>query len=74
MTSHFQEKWLHDPRFKGWVKKKDAVTALSTYCFNKEIKVGSMGESALTGHAKGKKHIQQCPVEGGGIKSITAAT
>ena len=39
-----------------------------------EIKVGSMGESALTGHAKGKKHIQQCPVEGGGIKSITAAT
>ena len=57
MTSHFQDSWFHDERYKGWIRKKDATTAMCAYCFNKPIRLESMGESALTSHAKGSLNI-----------------
>ena len=67
MTSHFQDSWFHDERYKGWIRKKDATTAMCAYCFNKPIRLESMGESALTSHAKGKRHRDRCPVQEGAI-------
>ena len=67
MTSHFQDSWFHDERYKGWIRKKDATTAMCAYCFNKPIRLESMGESALTSHAKGKRHLERCPVQEGAI-------
>ena len=63
MTSHFQNSWLEDPRFRGWIKKKDDTTAYCTYCFYKPIDLNAMGASALVSHARGKKHRERCPVQ-----------
>ena len=56
-----QAKWLHNPRYSQWLKKKSDEVVLCCYC-KKEINIGNMGETALTSHLKGKKHqeIYKC--------------
>ena len=51
----FQAKWLDDPRYSQWLKKKNDEVALCSYC-KKEINIGNMGETAFTSYLKGKKH------------------
>ena len=43
----FQAKWLDDPLYNQWLKKKSNEVALCSYC-KKEINIGNMGETALT--------------------------
>ena len=50
-----QVKWLDDPPYSQWLKKKSDKVALCSYC-KKEVNIGNMGETALTSHLKGKKH------------------
>ena len=53
----FVDGWLHDPAFQGWLSKnKDNTKARCTYCHN-TIELSSSEHSALTDHAKRKKHI-----------------
>ena len=53
---YFNESWLTDPSFKGWLcKEKDETKAWYSLC-HKTIELSSSGQSALTNHAKGKKH------------------
>ena len=49
----FQPKWLDDPLYSQWLKKKSDEVALCSYC-KKEINIVSMGETALSSHLKGK--------------------
>ena len=53
----FNELWLKDPKFSGWLKKneKDLGTATCTKC-NSNFKIDSMGVQALKKHADGDKH------------------
>ena len=50
---YFNEFWLTDPSFKGWLcKEKDETKARCSLC-HKTIELSSNGQTALT---KGKKH------------------
>ena len=53
----FNELWLKDPEYSGWLKKneKDLGTASCTKC-NSHFKIDSMGIQAVKKHAKGDKH------------------
>ena len=52
----FVESWLSDPEFTGWLhKEKEETKARCSVC-HKTIEWLSSGRSALTDHAKGKKH------------------
>ena len=55
---HFQEAWMHDERFKQWVRKHptDNKKAICLYCHKREISLGNMGVSALTSHMKSNNH------------------
>ena len=54
----FVESWLDDPIFKDWlVKDKENTKARCRVC-HKVIELSSSGRSALTDHAKGKKHSE----------------
>ena len=53
---YFNESWLTDSSFKGWLcKEKDETKARCSLC-HKTIELSFSGQSALTDHAKGKKH------------------
>ena len=53
---YFNESWLTDPCFKGWLcKEKNETKAQCSLC-HKTIELSSSGQSALTNHARGKKH------------------
>ena len=69
-TTYFNEDWLTNPIYKGWVKKKDSKTALCSFCDNKVIDISSLGDTALKRHAGlppyeklGKTHKKRCPVD-----------
>ena len=47
----FQAKWLDDPCYSQWLKKKHSEVALCSY-YKKEINIGSMCKTALTFHLK----------------------
>ena len=50
-----QAKWLDDPRYSQWLKKRSDEVELCSYC-KKEVNIGDMSETGLTSHLKGKKH------------------
>ena len=52
----FQTSWMCIKEFKDWVVPGSSIyTAKCKYCFT-ELDISSMGRTALTSHAKGKKH------------------
>ena len=61
--SHFKNSWLHDERFKCWVRCKSDAEVQCAYCFNKTISIANGGESALKSHAKGAAHLKRCLVD-----------
>lgn len=55
---YFLDSWLKEPVFTDWlVKDKENTKARCSVC-HKVIELSSSGRSALTDHAKGKKHQQ----------------
>lgn len=56
----FQNKWLAEDQFKGWLKKSEENmnAAVCSIC-KKTIDITSMGKTALTSHMKSKKHQEQ---------------
>ena len=52
---YFNESWLTDPSFKGWLCKEKDETKARCSLSHKTIELSSSGWSALTDHAKGKK-------------------
>ena len=53
----FIDAWLSDPAFEGWLaKEKDSKKKARCTGCHKTIELSSSGRSALTDHAKGKKH------------------
>ena len=54
----FVEGWLDDPAFKDLLVKDQERTKARCRICHKVIELSSSGRSALTDHAKGKKHIQ----------------
>ena len=58
MPCHFQNKWLSDDSFKGWVRTSKSSTIAHCNSCKKDIDLGKMGESALNLHAKGKRHAE----------------
>ena len=53
----FNESWLVDERFSGWVKKINKWRAYCSYCA-KDFDISNMGVSALVSHTGGKKHSE----------------
>lgn len=55
----FIDDWLKDPVFNGWLAKvKDNKTQARCSICHKTIELSTSGRSALTDHAKGRKHIE----------------
>ena len=54
----FVESWLSDPEFSGWLRKEKEETKARCSVYHKTIELSPSGRSALTDHAKGKKHKQ----------------
>ena len=56
----FNESWLHDERFKTWLKQRnDGHKAVYILCNNSVIDITRMDVSALVSHAAGKvKNLQ----------------
>ena len=53
----FVDDWLKDPDFIGWlVKVKENKSKARCSVCQKTIELSTSGRSALTDHAKGKKH------------------
>ena len=56
---NFVDDWLKDPDFTGWlVKVKEDKTKTRCSICHKTIELSTSGRSALTNHAKGKKHTE----------------
>ena len=57
--SYIVDDWLKDSDFTGWLVKvkEDKTKARSSVC-HKTIELSTSGRSALTDHAKGKKHTE----------------
>ena len=53
----FNESWLVDERFSGWVKKINKWRAYCSYCA-KDFDISNMGVSTLVSHTGGKKHSE----------------
>ena len=55
--TYFEDCWLQDPNFKGWVGKiaNDKTSAECKIC-KKSFKLSNMGSQALTSHMNGGKH------------------
>jgi hypothetical protein len=53
---YFLDAWLSDPLFTGWLCKDKELTKARCSVCHKTIELSSSGRSALTDHAKGKKH------------------
>lgn len=53
---HFVDAWLSDPLFEKWLSKEKCDTQARCTICHKTIVLSSAGRSALTDHAKGKKH------------------
>ena len=48
----FNDNWLVKAAYKSWLKRS------STVC-GKDFSISAMGESAVSTHAKGKKHVDR---------------
>ncbi|KAJ8889928.1 hypothetical protein PR048_009433 [Dryococelus australis] len=57
----FQEQWLNEPYFKGWLHQVQGnkYFASCSLC-NKIFCLSSMGRTAFTSHMRGAKHLVQC--------------
>ena len=55
-TCHFQDKWLLDERFSPWVRRASVPVMAHCHLCQKDIDISTMGQTALTSHAKGSKH------------------
>ena len=53
----FNESWLVDERFSGWIKKINKWRAYCSCCA-KDFDISNMGVSALVSHTGGKKHSE----------------
>ena len=52
----FNDNWLEDEKYRGWLKKGDDIhEARCAFC-KKTIKLGSMGHKALDSHTQAEKH------------------
>ena len=55
--TNFQMSWLKDNCLKSWLKPgKPPSQAICTLCNSALVSVEKIGVSALSSHAKGKKH------------------
>ena len=58
--TNFQMSWLKDNCLKSWLKPgKPPSQAICTLCNSALVSVEKIGVSALSSHAKGKKHKQK---------------
>ena len=58
--TNFQMSWLKDNCLKSWLKPgKPPSQAICTLCNSALVRVEKIGVSALSSHAKGKKHKQK---------------
>ena len=53
----FSDSWLSNPKYNGWLSKKDESTARCSYCC-KVVYVSNMGEAALRSHKKVKDTVK----------------
>ncbi|GFO10721.1 peptidase m20 domain-containing protein 2 [Plakobranchus ocellatus] len=53
----FQDSWLQDPCFSGWLKRSSSNSEAHCSICKKNFDFKSMGRSALVSHMKGKKHL-----------------
>ena len=59
--SHFQDLWLTDSEFSGWLKKdKSNTNAFCKVCM-KSFSVANHGKKSLQLHAAGDKHKSRLP-------------
>ena len=73
-SSHFQDIWLSDDSYKGWVRKTNSDTEVKcNYCQN-TFSIENMGEGALKSHAKGKKHKSRSPVTSGSLAQVVQSS
>ena len=56
---YFQDEWLENPKFKPWLGKvkNDNTKFRCNVCQKPALELSTSGQSALTDHARGKKHI-----------------
>ncbi len=54
----FNNVWLHDEKYKGWLEKDQDPGRAKGTLFRKTFDILNTGEAALSRHARGEKH--QC--------------
>lgn len=55
---HFQDNWLKEEEFGGWLTKGNTDSSAFRKMCQKNIDISSMGRAAIKSHLKGKKHLE----------------
>lgn len=63
----FNDKWLEDDKYKGWLKKTANLKEARCDLCKKNIQLGTMGQIALDSHAKGERQKRYIADQSGSL-------